>query len=696
MGSHTITASYSGDSTFPGSSGSLTQSVSQASTTTAVVSSANPSSSGQSVTFTTTISASGMGSAPTGTVQWLLDNTTQGSPVAVSTSGGVTTATLSLSLSSGTHTITASYSGDGNYQPSNANLQQTVNGSSTIAITTTVTSSANPQTAGQPVSWTATVTAATGSVNFVNFETGDFSQAAGHAGGALVTSPALSGTYSLQLQRSGSVANYEIRQSGTTYYNLPTAYYRFLFKTTSNPGEGGIVNFQDTSSGFKAALHLSAANKLLFYGSTGTLLGTGITMLASGQVYAISAMIGTGTNAAWQILINGSVEMSGTANLGTTNNGSLKLGGNGAYTDTYYYDDVAVNSQAYPGPVPTGTIQFVVDGSLSGTPLPLSDGTATTAPTTNLAVGTYTVTASYSGDNTYSSGSGSLPGGQSITAQTSQVNYVDFETGDFSQTATHLGGAIVTSPALDGAHSLQLQRTSSVAYCEIRQSGTTYYNLPTAYYRFLFETTSNPGEGGIVNFQDTSSGFKAALHLSAANKLLFYGSTGTLLGTGITMLASGQVYAISAMIGTGTNAAWQILINGSVEMSGTANLGTTNNGSLKLGGNGAYTDTYYYDDIAINSQTYPNGGGAARAISPPIPPSVMQLRPLDTELTLVQSSPTPKKPQAVPVGVPAQPLPPTAHGLTSLAGRAAATRRADISAAALDALFAGWCAQSRI
>jgi hypothetical protein len=484
-------------------------------------------------------------------------------------------------------------------------LTQTVNAATGTSTTTTVTSAANPQTAGQPVSWTATVTAATGSVNFVNFETGDFSQAASHVGGAIVSSAALSGTYSLQLQRTGSVANYEIRQSGTTYYNLPTAYYRFLFETTSNPGEGGMVNFQDNNSGFKAALHLSSANKLLFYGSTGALLGTGSTVLASGQVYAISAMIGTGSDAARQILINGNVELSGTGNLGTTNNGSLKLGGNRAYTATYYYDDIAINAQAYPDPVPTGTIQFVVNGSPYGTPLPLSDGSVTTAPATNLAAGTYTVMASYSGDSTYASGSGSLPGGQTITAQASQVNSVDFETGDFSQTAVHLGGAIVTRPALDGVYSLQLQRTNSVAYCEIRQRGTTYYNLPTAYYRFLFETTSNPGEGGVVNFQDTSSGFKAALHLSSANKLLFYGSTGALLGTGGTVLASGQVYAISAMIGTGSTASWQVLVNGNVEMSGTGNLGTTNNGSIKLGGNASYTATYYYDNVAINSSAYP-------------------------------------------------------------------------------------------
>src|SRR5207237_10365040 len=106
-----------------------------------------------------------------------------------------------------------------------------------------------------PITWTATVPESTGPVNFVDFETGDFTRTATHtaSGTAIVTSPALDGTFSLRLQRSNSYANVEIRQSGTTYYSLPTAYYQFLFEYTANPAEGGIVNFQDTASGFKAA-----------------------------------------------------------------------------------------------------------------------------------------------------------------------------------------------------------------------------------------------------------------------------------------------------------------------------------------------------------------------------------------------------------------------------------------------------------
>src|SRR4029077_20561604 len=55
---HSITVVYSGNANFNGStSTALTQTVNKAGTTTSVVSSANPSAFGQSVTFTATVAA---------------------------------------------------------------------------------------------------------------------------------------------------------------------------------------------------------------------------------------------------------------------------------------------------------------------------------------------------------------------------------------------------------------------------------------------------------------------------------------------------------------------------------------------------------------------------------------------------------------------------------------------------------------
>ncbi|HLJ95549.1 MAG TPA: hypothetical protein VKU02_20395, partial [Gemmataceae bacterium] len=49
-------------------------------------------------------------------------------------------------------------------------------------------------------------------------------------------------------------------------------------------------------------------------------------------------------------------------------------------------------------------------------------------------------------------------------------------------------------------------------------------------------------------------------------------------------------------------------------------LGAGNNGSIRLGGNSAYTTNYYYDDVAIAANGYPGGnapppGGAATLVA---------------------------------------------------------------------------------
>ena len=374
--------------------------------------------------------------------------------------------------------------------------------------------------------------------NYVNFETGNFSQAANQTNAKISTNPALDGAYSAQLQRTNSVADVEIRQSGSSYYSLPTAYYSFVFQPASQTGEGGVVNFQDTGSGYKAALHLNSSGYLLFYDNSGHLLATGTNQLLAGQTYTISAKIGTGSTAAWEVRVNGLYDMSGTGNLGSNNNGSILLGGGSAYTTNYYYDDVSINSQDYP--------------------------------------------------------------------QRGLVNVANFATGDFSQVASETNATLVTSPVLDSSdrYAVELNRSNSVANVEIRQAGTAYYNLPNTYYSFFFEYSSNSSEGGVVNFQDTASGYKAALHLSASDKLLFYNQAGTLIGTGSTTLQPNTVYEISVFVGTGTSAPWVVLINGLDEMNGTGNFGSNNNGSIKLGGNSAYTDNYYYDDIAISGVSF--------------------------------------------------------------------------------------------
>ena len=156
VAAHSMTAVYGGDSTYNVSTSVIfTQTVNKAGTTTGLSSSPNPTVFGQSVTFTATVNAATPGAGtPTGTVTFKDGATTLGT---AALSGGQATFSTS-SLSVGSHaTITVAYGGDGNFNTSTStNYTQTVNKSDT---TTTLSPSPSPSVAGQPVGFTATVSA---------------------------------------------------------------------------------------------------------------------------------------------------------------------------------------------------------------------------------------------------------------------------------------------------------------------------------------------------------------------------------------------------------------------------------------------------------------------------------------------------------------------------------------------------------
>ena len=168
VGANTITAIYSGDANFAAStSPPFTQTVNQGATTTKVVSSLNPSTTGVNVTFTATVTAVAPASGTrTGTVAFE-DGGVTIAGCAVQFLGAAGTATCATNaLAAGVHTITAVYSGDGNFTTSTSPpLTQTV-----LSTTTTmVVSSSNPSVFGQSIQYTATVAGGptvTGTITF--------------------------------------------------------------------------------------------------------------------------------------------------------------------------------------------------------------------------------------------------------------------------------------------------------------------------------------------------------------------------------------------------------------------------------------------------------------------------------------------------------------------------------------------------
>ncbi len=122
-GTHSITAGYNGDNSF-NSSVNLTPinfTITQVPTTTILAS----QQSAESFLLTATVSASGIGSAPTGPVTFNNGSAALGTAYLSngSTSGGTTLATATFDgsqLSAGQYSVTASYSGDVNYTASNS------------------------------------------------------------------------------------------------------------------------------------------------------------------------------------------------------------------------------------------------------------------------------------------------------------------------------------------------------------------------------------------------------------------------------------------------------------------------------------------------------------------------------------------------------------------------------------------------
>jgi hypothetical protein len=172
VASHTITASYIGDSNFQMSSGNdaaMPLVVGKDASRAAVKASVNPSVYGQLVTFTANVFAKLPGSGtPTGTATFLDGTATLGTAT-LSRSAQATFSAAGFSRAN--HAITAVYNGDGNFTASTSGVYgQAVNKDASVA---TISSAPNAAVFGQKVTFTAVLKASapgsgtpTGTVTF--------------------------------------------------------------------------------------------------------------------------------------------------------------------------------------------------------------------------------------------------------------------------------------------------------------------------------------------------------------------------------------------------------------------------------------------------------------------------------------------------------------------------------------------------
>ncbi len=448
-GAHSITASYSGDSNFGNStSQALSQTVNQAPTELSLASIPNTSSVwGQGVTFTATVAVPGAGGStgiatfPTGTVTFSDGSTVLGTGT-LSTSNGVTSATFTTAgLAVSGHSITASYGGDGTYEPSTTNqsLSQTVNQAAT---TLSLGSTPNPSSVwGQGVTFTATVAPVspgagtpTGMVTFSDgnsvLGTGTLSTSNGVTSATFTTASLAVGGHPITASYGGD-GNFGNSTSQTLSQTVNQAATTLSLGSTPNPSiHGQTVTFTATVAPVSPGAGTPTGAVTFKDGSS--VLGTGTLSTTKGVTTATlttsSFALGTHTIAA---------AYAGDANFLTRS------------TTTTQYVDTSLSS--YPH-LPSGAYNlananlsgaYLLDLSLAGASLANSNFTGAnlnlaTLTNANLSSSNFT-RASFTGAN--------LRGANLSSANLSGANLTGANlTGD------NLGGANLSGANLSGAN----------------------------------------------------------------------------------------------------------------------------------------------------------------------------------------------------------------------------------------------------
>jgi RHS repeat-associated protein len=455
VGAHNITAVYAGDANNASATSSvLAQTVNQGASTATVTSSVNPSSYGQSVTFTVSVT----GSAPSGTVT-IQDGATTLGTATLSGSGNTTTASYSTgALGTGSHNITAVYGGDTNNAGStSAALTQIVN---PLATSTTVSSSANPAPPGGNVTFTATVTGGSNPSGTVTFsDAGTTLGTANLANGAATytTSTLGSGTHNITAAYAGDTNNAASTSASLT--QTVNAATNTTLGSNANPAAfGATVALTATVTG------ISPSGTVTFKDGVSTL---GTATLASGSATYSTSTLAVGTHSLTAVYggdVNNAASTSAALtqminSLPTTTSVASSLNPSNPGQSITFTATVAGGSS------PRGAVTFKDGATTLGTGT-LSGGSATFV-TSSLDPGSHTITAAYGGDaNNSASTSAALaqsvinnasttalnaspavasPGDTVTLTATVTGNNAPSGTVTFSEGATTLGSATIAS-----------------------------------------------------------------------------------------------------------------------------------------------------------------------------------------------------------------------------------------------------------
>ncbi len=403
-GTHTASAAISAVQSDPVAANNAASApvsvVASAATTTLLSSSLNPSTVGQSVTLTATVT-SAAGGQPAGSVSFRDGSTVLGTG-ALNAAGQATFATSTLAL--GARTITAAWAGDAHFAAStSAAVMQQVRANTT----TTLTSSRNPAVLGAAIVWTAHVASTSGTpTGNVTFSDGGTTlgyvlvDASGNAN--FVPASLTVGTHSIVAGYIGDTAfNPSTSAALSQVVNAATgAATTATVASSHNPADAGqsVTLTSTVTSGTAGTItgSVSFVSGSIFLG-TATVGGGGLASLTTttipAGVHPITAVYsGDATyNPSRSTNITQTVRGATTVALTTT----LDPSGPGQMVT---FTAIASFAGAYIGS-PTGTMIFR-DGSTTLSTLNVSSGYAFYS-TAALAYGSHAITASYSGDSVF-------------------------------------------------------------------------------------------------------------------------------------------------------------------------------------------------------------------------------------------------------------------------------------------------------
>jgi hypothetical protein len=302
-GTHPITAVYNGDASFTGStSNTVSEVVNAASTVTSVTSSVSQSVSGQSVTFTATITVGPPGSgSPTGAVAFKDGATVISGCSSQAVSSSSASCTVST-LSTGAHSITAVYSGDASFSTSTSG---SVSHPVSAATTATVLSAdVNPSVTGQSVTFTADLTVTppgsgspTGAVSFKDGGTvisTCSSQAVSNSAASCTISTLSDGTHTITAVYSGDV---NFTGSSNNLVELVTKASPTVTIIASQPGGTG-ANVQFGISVAGSAISPTGTVNVARQSTPATTIATCVLAGTGGSATCTtSASVGPGTTA---------------------------------------------------------------------------------------------------------------------------------------------------------------------------------------------------------------------------------------------------------------------------------------------------------------------------------------------------------------------------------------------------------------